>query len=127
MKLTEQEKKVALTAQLASFLLLVLELIPAVLWWLLATLVFALLNLIFIEEVWPNTPKAESCLVGMLLTSLLLLAWVGSSLAWRIANNIKTNPWNVAWRLVAVLGFLGSTGATAMALVALGVQLLGKS
>ncbi|WP_143436376.1 hypothetical protein [Hymenobacter crusticola] len=126
MKLTEKKDNAALAVQLADFLLLVLQLVPTVLWWLLATLVFAVVNLIFIKEVWPNTPKAEYFLVGMLSTSLLLLVWMASSMAWRIANHVKTNSWSVAWRLAAVLGFLGATGITAMALVALSIHLLEK-
>jgi len=103
--------------RLANFLVLVLRLVPLVLWRLLALLVFTLLNLVFQNEVWPNTPNAAVFFCGVGLIILVLVAWLASALAWRVADTISGEPWNTTWRLVAVLGFSGATVLTAASTV----------
>ena len=122
MKPTSVERPPTRLAQLADFLLLALRLAPKLLWWLLAVLGFAFLNLFLQDEVWPNTPNAEFFFLGTGLTVLLSLVWTASTWAWRLADAISCNFWRSAWRLVAVLGFIGAAIITAMALVLIVIQ-----
>jgi hypothetical protein len=117
MKSTIDEAHVAISSQLGRFLQRVLRLTPVAFWWLIAALVFAVSNLLFKEEVWPNTPHAEEFFVGAVLAALVSLAWVASYLAWHVADTINCKPWSTAWRLAAVLGFIGSTAVTAILLL----------
>ncbi|WP_324676183.1 hypothetical protein [Hymenobacter sp. GOD-10R] len=121
MKTTITEASVPVSTQLSRFLQRVLRLTPVAFWWLVAALVFAVANLILKKEVWPNTPHAEHFFAGAALASLASLAWMAANLAWRVANTISCEPWNTTWRLAAILGFMGATGATAAAAVGIGV------
>ncbi|GGE95550.1 hypothetical protein GCM10011383_02850 [Hymenobacter cavernae] len=117
MKPMISQERQSIAAQLLDFLLLALRLTPKLLWWLLATLVFALLNLALKDEVWPNTARAKDFFVVVAVSCFVLLPWLLSVLAWRVANSINCSPWDTLVRAFAVIGFLGATCLSLIVLI----------
>ena len=88
-------------------MLLVLHLVPPLLWWLLAVLVFSLLNAAFSRELWANTPGAEKFFLKISLICMGILPWLLTYLAWQIATAMEHWFWSLLWRLAGIAGIIG--------------------
>lgn len=84
---------------------LILRVAPQRLWWVLGALIFALANIVFSVEIWPNTPWAESFFAAWAVGCGVLLPWLGARVAWRMADEVESFFWKALWRLAAVGGY----------------------
>ncbi|GAB2960105.1 hypothetical protein GCM10027048_29500 [Hymenobacter coalescens] len=64
----------------------------------------AILSLALEDELWTNPARHSGHMVGLLLTSLGVLGWLGPYLLWRLAGRLP-------WRLLRGLARLAAAGA----------------
>ncbi|MBT9391717.1 hypothetical protein KLP40_00965 [Hymenobacter sp. NST-14] len=76
------------------------------------------LNLIFLEELWPHHPLAESWFAGLLLACGFGLPWLGAHTAQRVRPHLRQRCWRALWQLAAC-------GAYAVAAMSTGLLALG--
>lgn len=81
---------------------------PRLLWWLLAGLLVAALNQIFHDELWPNTPGADSFFKLLALLCGLPLPWLLARTAQLLARQLHGWFWRLFWQLTAVGGYVGA-------------------
>ncbi|MBC6610640.1 hypothetical protein H8B15_06885 [Hymenobacter sp. BT507] len=92
------------------FLLRAFRLIPALLWWALAGLVFAGLNLALQDEVWPNTPAAAPAAELLALSCLPVAQWGMIITLERIRRTVRHTFWWACWSLAWLLSILAFAG-----------------
>lgn len=97
--------------RLLNFTGLVLRLVPVLFWWAVAVGIGCFLNLLLLEEVWPNTPRAEPVLVVLMASCALLVPWLVARTANRIAQmlNLEGSRWCWLWRLITIVSLCGAT------------------
>ncbi|OON69028.1 hypothetical protein [Hymenobacter sp. CRA2] len=94
---------------------------PRLLWWALAALVLAALNLLAREEIWPNTPAAEPACQVLLAASVIGLLLTGPWTLWRLADAL---PWAVLRLGARVAAVLAGLVALPVVLFALGALIV---
>lgn len=94
-----------------SLLLLIqtaLRLAPRLLWWLLAGLLLAALNLGLRAEIWPNTPGAEPFFQLLFLLCGLPLPWLLARTTQLLGRQLRGWFWRLLWQLAAAGGYVGA-------------------
>ncbi len=109
----------SLSGRLRRFVLVVLALMPQLAWWALAGLVLSVLNSIWHQELWPNTPGARPFFTGLGFGSGLLLPWLAALTCWRVADELRLGFWQVLWRLAGVGAYGAACVITLLGLIAL--------
>lgn len=103
---------------LKNFLLLVTRLVPRLGWWALVGMLCAVLNILFKDEVWPNTPLAVP--VARLLGVLSLLAgqWAVVITSRGIRPAVQSTFWWACWSLLWLLSIAGFAGMMLLGVIA---------
>lgn len=91
----------------------VLPAAPPALWWSIGLGLFSLLNLVFEQEIWPHTPRAENWFLLVGLCCAVLLPWQVARTAGRVADAVRGSAWRLLWQLAS----WGAYAAGAVALV----------
>ena len=108
------------SGQLRRFLWEVLwPVVPRVAWLVLGLTVFSWLNLVFLEELWPHYPLAETWFTGLLVGCLVLLLWLGAYTVRQVSRHVRRWWWRALWQLVTI-GAYGVAGLWSV-LIAIGV------
>ncbi|PJJ55025.1 hypothetical protein [Hymenobacter chitinivorans] len=102
---------------------LVLRIAPQRLWWVLASLVFSLANLVFSREIWPNTPVATVVFTMWAIGCGILLPWLAARVAWLVAEEVESFFWKALWRLAAIVGYGGAALLSLVGIIAVLIKL----
>ncbi|MCB2378076.1 hypothetical protein LGH70_10815 [Hymenobacter sp. BT635] len=88
----------------------VFRLTPAWLWWAMAGLVFGAVNMVFYQELWPNTPAAEDFFKVLILASMAAIPLAVVQTVRNFARTLQSSFWRLMWQLVVTACFLGVCG-----------------
>ena len=98
----------SLITRLVRFLLLVACLAPVWLWWALAGLLFTVLNGVFYEELWPNTPQATNYLFFFGVGCFLVTLWATVGIAKHLRSVVASRFWSFVYYIIWLVGTTGA-------------------
>ncbi|MFD2786597.1 hypothetical protein [Hymenobacter rubripertinctus] len=90
--------------------------VPRLAWLVLGVMMFSGLNLLFLAELWPHFPQAETWFIVPLMAGLLLVPWLGAYTAQRVRPQVRQWGWRTLWQL-ATFGAYAVAGMSAGLLV----------
>lgn len=107
-----------LRTHLGRFLFLLLRLAPPRLWWALAGVLFAVLNLVFRDEVWPNTPQMKVICWLLILLCCLVGMWAAVATIKQLHATLTNFLWRAVWYGAWLLANVAAVLVTGVAVVA---------
>ncbi|UYZ63188.1 hypothetical protein [Hymenobacter weizhouensis] len=86
----------------------VLPAVPRGLWLAGSGALFSCINLLLLEEVWPNTPKAEPVFSTAFVLCAVPVPWLLGFTTYRVAAALQNWKWRMLWQLVYACCFVGA-------------------